>query len=167
MVVALAVGPDGNVYYTDENSVRRFEPGNGDNPIEVSDVDMPLSQPTSLAFDVDGTLLVGLRNPGMVIRLTLTDGLESDRDTEIDLSGDGIFVEGVAVDSDGAIYVSDATNAELVLADPMTNQTTTLVSSLAAPGHLAFSRGPLSCGLYIGVQGGSLGYYAADITAAF
>lgn len=167
MVVGVTVGPDNAVYYTDAGAgeVRRFEPGTNMATL-VTAAENPLPQPTSLAFDSDGTLLVSTLNPGTVVRLTIEGGVETAREPVIDLSAAGAFLEGVAVDSDGQIYVTDQTAGEMLAIDPGGAQATVLVTDLLAPSHMAFGRGAIECGIYIGAQGGPLGYYDADVSPA-
>ena len=113
----IAVGPGGNLFVSDINTIRRidtagnvttyagvkFQGGDIDGPIATA----RLMFPTTLAFGADGTLYI---IDGGVIKRISADGTTVSRLAVNDVSG------GLAVDAAGTVYYGSATGLAMISA---------------------------------------------------
>lgn len=145
----IAVGPDGNVYFTaPADHVSRVAPGGG-TLTQVTTA--PVLSPSSLAFESDGSLLVGASYMGQILRLTLVAGEESAR-TMVALFPS---VHGLALDAEGRIY--GASNGGGFVGRMAADGTglESIVMDASGPFGLAFGHGAL-CGSDLFLNSGGL-----------
>jgi len=134
----MAVGPDGSVYVadTDNGSVRKVTPGG-----QVSTVATGLSSPWGIAVDSAGTLYVNSGNSIVKVQGStqstlagtpygrgLTDGFGA--------AASFNFIDGLAVDGNGKVYVCDGGNNAVRVVTPEG-----FVSTLAGDGTQGFRDG--------------------------
>jgi sugar lactone lactonase YvrE len=156
----LALDAAGDIYFTRQSDghVHRVSPQGQSQQVTSARLgDSGMEQfPAGLAFGPDGSLFVGLKNGGGIIRLTLTAGLEQARSTFGTFRG---WANGLAFDSSGRLYAgiwNDTVDARLVrIAADGSNPVD--VYSDGRYSSLAFGRGSLDCrDLYIAQPFGPL-----------
>lgn len=136
----LTLGPDGALYFSDFSGGR------------VMRVDLSAATPMAtavarvasangVAFEDDGRLLVCNYSGGSLIRLTLTDGMETARETVASRLG---APDGVAVDRDGTIYVTDNGGGRLLVLEA-DGSATELLGGITSAASLDFGAGALDC----------------------
>jgi len=135
----IAVGPDGNVYFTaPADHVSRVAPTGG----TVTQVTTaPVLSPSSLAFESDGSLLVGASYMGQIFRITLVDGVESARAMVAFFPS----VHGLALDAEGRIYGASNGGGFVGRVAADGTDLESIVMGASAPFGLAFGHGAL-CG---------------------
>ncbi|HEY0709052.1 MAG TPA: SMP-30/gluconolactonase/LRE family protein, partial [Polyangia bacterium] len=155
----LAVDPAGTVHYTAQGPRMVYRAVNGKGVAVTTSIIGNLSQdlaPAGLAFGPDGSLFVGMRSEGPILRLTLVNGVESAR------SEFGIFrgwANGLAFDSAGRLYVATYKLAPPSSLVRITATGDAVVQLAVANGFasLAFGRGPLDCNqLYVANPAGAM-----------
>lgn len=158
----LTVGPDGMLYYSDFSAGRvyRVDPAGG-TPSEVTA--SRIANANGVAFESAGTLLVASYSTGNLIRLTLTDGAETARETAAMGLG---APDGLALDATGRIYVTDNGGGEVLRVNADGTGRTSLDTGIPAAAALEFGAGPLSCAdLYV-ASSGALVRITTDSTGA-
>ncbi|HEY0705248.1 MAG TPA: SMP-30/gluconolactonase/LRE family protein, partial [Polyangia bacterium] len=156
----LAVGPNGDLYYSDhaDNHVYRVDLMGAQRLVTTAPIGDGVQgyRPSALAFGPSGDLFVGMRGWGNIHRLTLTDGLETRRQIF------GAFVgwaNGLAFDQQGRLYVGLYDNdrtTDVVRLDP-TGVAEEVLLSGGRFSSLAFGRGALSCNdLYVSDRAGGV-----------
>jgi sugar lactone lactonase YvrE len=144
----VAVGPDGNVYVSDQGDgqIYSFTPAGQKTRVTRSPLGVPAeySGPAGLAFAADGTLVVGIKGNVPLVRLTLAGGLEMVR-ASFGMVNE--WVNGLAYDERGRLYVALFNQTE-------TRDVVRLDSDTAVPvpvvkagqfSTIAFGRGELDC----------------------
>jgi sugar lactone lactonase YvrE len=94
-----------------------------------------------VAFEDDGHLLVCNYGGGSLLRLTLVDGVETERATIASRLGSP---DGVAVDRDGTIYVTD-NGAGRLLQLQADGTSTELLTGISSAASIEFGAGVLDC----------------------
>lgn len=149
----LTLGPDGALYYSDFGGGRVMRvalPGGG-TPTMVARV----SSANGVAFDDMDRLLVCNYSGGQLLRLTLTAGVESGR--EMVASGLG-SPDGVAVDAEGTIYVTDNGRGRLLrLASDGSSMA--ILTGARSAASVDFGSGALDCEDIYVASGGAMARY--------
>jgi sugar lactone lactonase YvrE len=103
----LAMGFDGNVYVSDQGDGQIYSVTAAGKRTKVTSMPIGVrsmsSGPAGLTFAPDRTLVVGYKGGGQLIRISLTDGLESRRVTFGPVMD---WVNGLAYDQRGRLYLS-------------------------------------------------------------
>jgi hypothetical protein len=149
----VAMGPDGNVYVSDQGdtTIYSFTPDGKRTKVANTAIGVRAmnSGPAGLAFAPDGALVVGYKGRGQLIRITLDHGVESGRQT---FGPTMDWVNGLVYDQRGRLYLAqfDQTAPRDVIR--LDSDAATPVP-FASGGHfsaLVFGRGELDCNdLYI------------------
>ena len=144
----LAVGPDGTVYYSEQNSrsIYSVGPAGGarrvisQSPLGDSALDQA---PAGLGIAPDGNLLVGMEPSGPIYKLILSSGLETSRAPFNSWVG---WANALTHDGQGRLYVSTYhdTSPRSVLRLESDGSVTTLTSG-GRFSSIAFGRGALDC----------------------
>lgn len=156
----LTVGPDGALYFSDfgGGAVRR---ATVDGMTTVTTSSIP--QANGVAFDAEGRLIVLSYGSGRLLRLTLTDGVETSREAMV-ATGLG-NPDGVALDANGDFWVTDnGGSLRHVIAATGTN--TNELGSISAAASVDFGAGPLDChDIYI-ASSGAVRVFATGVEGA-
>jgi sugar lactone lactonase YvrE len=144
----LAVGPDGNVYVSDQGDgqIYSFSPTGQRTKVTRTPLGVPAeySGPAGLAFAADGTLVVGIKGDLPLFRLTLVGGMEMNRQA---FGMVNEWANGLVYDERGRLYVA-------LFNQTMPRDVVRLDSDTAAPvavmktgrfSSMAFGRGELNC----------------------
>jgi hypothetical protein len=153
----LALDAAGTIYFSGSQSIYRVVQGQAV-VISVDPVgDLAKDQgPGGLAFGADGSLIIGIRKGGPIIRLTLASGVEGGRTTFGSFDG---WVNGLALDRSGRLYAGmyDLTVNTSVMRIEPDGLTSAPVAGGGRFASLAFGRGPLDChDLYVANVGGAM-----------
>jgi sugar lactone lactonase YvrE len=167
VVKDITIGPDGALYFTETGGSPGFVYRvTTDGTATVSQVTPSMVDARSLAFLADGSLL--LASGALVVRLTLTNGVETGRST---FTSELAEPDGIAIDALGRVYVGDSSTNQVFRFDSDgTNRT--LITSVMRPSNLEFGAGVLCHDdLYITtsngvVLDGTLVRYAGDTAGA-
>jgi hypothetical protein len=160
----LVVGPDGNVYFTeqDERHVYRISPAGMRARVTTSQLtdSSGRSFPAGLTFAANGDLLVGMSGQNRLQRLRLASGAEQSRAPFGDLVG---WANGLAVDVRGRIHVvTYGADSQVVRLDADGGGMTTLFRA-GWLSSIAFGRGALDCrDLYVSTGESSLRRVTTD-----
>lgn len=122
----------------------------------------PISSPRGVAFEASGTLLAASASPGSIVRLTLSAGVETDRD---DL-GSFPTPDAIALDASGRIYVTSEFGGILARMNADGSDLVTLQSGLSAPAGLDFGHGTLCRSDLFFVAGGLIRRFENDAPGA-
>jgi sugar lactone lactonase YvrE len=146
----LTLGPDGALYYSDFGGGRvyRVPPGGERAQVTMS----AIAQANGVAFGPDGALYVCSYGAGTLVRLTLADGVETERAVFARSLGNP---DGVAFDRMGRVYVTDNGMGRVLRLDPDgSNPTPVQESRIGAAASLDFGVGALNCSdLYVASSG--------------
>ena len=103
----LALGPDGNVYLSEQGDghIYRFTPAGARTKVTKTPIGDPANAngPAALAFGADGSLYVGVQEGGPIVRLQLTNGLEVGR---ANYGAFNDWANGLAFDQAGRLYAA-------------------------------------------------------------
>ncbi len=137
----LAIGADGALYYSDfgGDAVYRVLPDGSDRALVTAS---PIAAANGVAFEADGALLVASYATGVLLRLRLTDGVETDRATVATGLGSP---DGVALDALGRIYVTDNSGGTLTRLDADGSRPLVLATRISAAAAIEFGAGALDC----------------------
>ena len=114
-----------------------------------------ISGANGVAFGPDGSLYVDSYSGGTLIKLTLTGGMESGRETVASSLGSP---DGLAFDADGRIYVGD-NRGRLIRLDADGANPEVLGMGISAAANVEFGAGPLNCTDIYVASGGTLFRY--------
>lgn len=146
----LAIGPDGALYYSDfgGDAVYRVLPDGSDRAMVTAS---PIAAANGVAFEADGALLVASYASGTLLRLRLTDGVETDRATVASRLGSP---DGVALDALGRIYVTDNSGGTLTRLEADGSGPVVLATRISAAAAIEFGAGVLDCeDVYVATSG--------------
>jgi sugar lactone lactonase YvrE len=166
----LAIGPNGDVYFSDhaDNHLYRVDLTGVRSQVTTTPLGLDGdrergNRPSALAFGPTGELFVGTRGWGNIHRITLVAGSESARQLF------GAFVgwaNGLAFDQQGRLYVSLYDNERLtdvVRLDPGGTREEVLAMG-GRFSSLAFGRGALSCNdVYVSERTGAIRRITVDV----
>jgi virginiamycin B lyase len=160
----LTLGPDGALYFSDFGGGHVYRVELGGATGEATRVTATaIAQANGVAFFPDGDLLVAAYNAGDLFRLTLTDGVETDRTTFASLGGPGAAADGLAFDADGRVYVTQRGNLTRLEADGSSPMN--LITGISSAANLDFGSGALDCeDIYVTSGGGALRRYEMGTT---
>ncbi|MDD4101050.1 MAG: hypothetical protein PHU80_00265 [Kiritimatiellae bacterium] len=103
---AVAIGPKGNLYVTDENRIRKISQGG-----EVVTLAFPgvqLGRLDGITVDKKGRVYAADRENHVIWRITGDQHIERLGSSGLAMGGSGWLITGMTVDSRGTVYVSDA-----------------------------------------------------------
>jgi sugar lactone lactonase YvrE len=159
----LTLGPDGALYFSDfeAGQVYRVELG-GATGTASAVTTSEIASANGVAFFPDGDLLVASYGGGQLFRLTLTDGVETGRETFASL-GMRAAADGLAFDAEGRVYVTQRQRLTRLEADgsgPMD-----LLVDIPNAANLDFGSGALDCeDIYVTSLGGPMRRYEMGTT---
>lgn len=156
----LTLAPNGDVIYSDFSGghVYRVTPEGMRSTITTSRI----SAPNGVAFGPDGALYVDSYQTGSLLKLTLTDGSESARETVAMGLG---APDGLAFDAMGRIYVGDNQGGRLIRLDADGSNPEVLGMGISAAANVEFGVGALPCTDIYVASGGTLFRYTMGDTA--
>jgi lysophospholipase L1-like esterase len=151
----VTLGADDAVYYSDETGGHIYKVAPEGTKTRVTTT--PITRPNGVAFSQDGKLYVVSWTTPDVTRLTLADGVETERETFATLpqaKGDGI-----AFDATGRLYVS----AGSVLYEISPDGKTVTPLGRSAGANVEFGTGALACSdIYVAGNGQGLRLFRHD-----
>ena len=156
----LTLDAEGNVIYSDFNGgqVYRVTPDGMRSTITTSRI----AAPNGVAFGPDGALYVDSYQTGTLLKLTLTDGRESARETVAMGLG---APDGLAFDAMGRIYIGDNQGGRLIRLDADGSNPEVLGMGISAAANVEFGSGALPCTDIYVASGGVLFRYTMGTTA--
>jgi streptogramin lyase len=144
----LVVGPDGNIYVSDQgdSQIYSFTPAGQKTKVTAMDIGKrsDFTGPAGLAFGPDGKLAVGVKGNSPLLRLTLAGGTEMGRVTFGPVND---WVNGLVYDERGRLYVAtfDQTMPKDVIRLDGDNAAPISYVKAGRFSSMAFGRGELDC----------------------
>jgi sugar lactone lactonase YvrE len=157
----LTIGPDGDLYYTDfgnpSGAVWRVNESGQRTRVSTN----AIAGANGLAFGADGSLFVNSYVNGTVFRLTLTNNMESGRETAATGVGSA---DGLALDAMGNLYVGSM-NMGLLRVAP--DGEVTRLATISGATNVEFGAGALRCtDIYVATGAGIRRYEMGTIPGA-
>lgn len=114
--VAVVAGKGGELFVAAENRIRRIA---RDGAVSTVAVEAPFGRLDGLAIDARGNLYAADRERHAIWKVTAKGEVSKLGGCELVMGGSGWLVTGLAVDRDGAVYVSDATRSCIMKGVPV------------------------------------------------
>ena len=154
------MGPDGALYYSDQTGGNVDRVASGATTKTTVNT-TALVSPNGVGFGPDGALYVLQYSAGSIVKLTLSNGMETMR-TVFVMNGLGND-DGIAFDKSGNLYIGFSGGLSKVSA---ADKTVTHLMGMGASANVEFGAGALSCKDIYFVNGGKLLRYTNDIEGA-